>query len=166
MKNIMKLLFPAPLLSAALLLLWLLLNRSVSAGQILLGLILGLLIPVLLRGLRPLPVRVSHPLTIIQLALRVVWDTSVSNFNVLRFLLFPRMRHHPAAFVHIPLDLRDPNGLAVLAMIVCITPGTAWAEISRDRSVLLIHALEVENAQQLIDHIKQHYERPLMEIFE
>ena len=166
MKTIMKLLFPAPLLSAALLLLWLLLNRSVSAGQILLGLILGLLIPVLLRGLRPLPVRVSHPLTIIQLALRVVWDTSVSNFNVLRFLLFPRMRHHPAAFVHIPLDLRDPNGLAVLAMIVCITPGTAWAEISRDRSVLLIHALEVENAQQLIDHIKQHYERPLMEIFE
>ena len=166
MKNIMKLLFPAPLLSAALLLLWLLLNRSVSAGQILLGLILGLLIPVLLRGLRPLPVRVSHPLTIIQLALRVVWDTSVSNFNVLRFLLFPRMRHHPAAFVHIPLDLRDPNGLAVLAMIVCITPGTAWAEISRDRSVLLIHALEVENAQTTIDHIKQHYERPLMEIFE
>ena len=166
MKNIMKLLFPAPLLSAALLLLWLLLNRSVSAGQILLGLILGLLIPVLLRGLRPLPVRVSHPLTIIQLALRVVWDTTVSNFNVLRFLLFPRMRHHPAAFVHIPLDLRDPNGLAVLAMIVCITPGTAWAEISRDRSVLLIHALEVENAQTTIDHIKQHYERPLMEIFE
>ena len=166
MKNIMKLFFPAPLLSVALLVLWLLLNRSISAGQILLGLILGLLIPVLLRGLRPLPVQVSHPLTIIKLALRVVWDTSVSNFNVLRFLLFPRMRHHPAAFVHIPLDLRDPNGLAVLAMIVCITPGTAWAEISRDRSVLLIHALEVENAQQLIDHIKQHYERPLMEIFE
>ena len=32
--------------------------------------------------------------------------------------------------------------------------------------LLLIHALEVESAQQVIDHIKQHYERPLMEIFE
>ncbi|MDR2298288.1 MAG: Na+/H+ antiporter subunit E [Comamonas sp.] len=161
-----KSIFPAPLLSAALLLLWLLLNRSVSSGQILLGLILGLLIPLLLRGLRPLPVQVSHPLTIVKLALRVVWDTSVSNFNVLRFLLLPKQRRHPAAFVHIPLELRDPNGLAVLAMIVCITPGTAWAEISRDRSMLLIHALEVESAEQTIAHIKQYYERPLMEIFE
>ena len=166
MKQLMKSIFPAPLLSVALLVLWLLLNRSVSAGQIVLGLILGLLIPVLLGGLRPLPVRVSHPLTILKLAFRVVQDTTVSNFNVLRFLLFPRLRRHPAGFVHIPLELRDPNGLAVLAMIVCITPGTAWAEISRDRSMLLIHALEVEDAQQVIDHIKQCYERPLMEIFE
>ena len=85
MRKLFKSIFPAPLLSAALLLLWLLLNRSVSSGQILLGLILGLLIPLLLRGLRPLPVQVSHPLTILKLALRVVWDTSVSNFNVLRF---------------------------------------------------------------------------------
>ena len=87
MKTVMKSIFPAPLLSIALLVLWLLLNRSVSAGQILLGLILGLLIPVLLRGLRPLPVRVSHPLSILKLAFRVVCDTSVSNFNVVRFLL-------------------------------------------------------------------------------
>lgn len=166
MRKLFKSIFLAPLLSAALLLLWLLLNRSVSSGQILLGLILGLLIPLLLRGLRPLPVQVSHPLTILKLALRVVWDTSVSNFNVLRFLVLPKQRRHPAAFVHIPLELRDPNGLAVLAMIVCITPGTAWAEISRDRSMLLIHALEVESAEQTIAHIKQYYERPLMEIFE
>ena len=166
MKNIMKSIFPAPLLSVALLVLWLLLNRSVSAGQILLGLILGLLIPVLLRGLRPLPVRVSRPLSILKLAFRVVCDTSVSNFNVVRFLLLPRMRKHPAAFVHIPLELRDPNGLAVLAMIVCLTPGTSWAEISRDRSMLLLHALEVEDAKQLADFVKSRYESLLMEIFE
>ena len=166
MKNIMKSIFPAPLLSVALLVLWLLLNRSVSAGQILLGLILGLLIPVLLRGLRPLPVRVSHPLSILKLAFRVVCDTSVSNFNVVRFLLLPRMRKHPAAFVHIPLELRDPNGLAVLAMIVCLTPGTSWAEISRDRSMLLLHVLEVDDAQAIAADVKQRYEHPLMEIFE
>ena len=73
---------------------------------------------------------------------------------------------HAAAFVHIPLELRDPNALAVLAMIVCITPGTAWAELSLDRSMLMLHALEVDDPQTLIDHVKQRYERPLMEIFE
>ena len=162
----MKLLFPAPLLSVALFLLWLLLNHSVSAGHLVLGGILGLLIPVVTRGLRPLPVRVRSPWSILKLAANAVVDTSISNFNVVRFLAFPSMRKHPAAFVHIPLELRDPNGLAVLAMITCMTPGTAWAEISRDRSVMLLHVLEVGDPQEIIDHVKTKYERPLMEIFE
>jgi len=162
----MKLLFPAPLLSVALFVLWLLLNHSVSKGHLVLGAILGLLIPVLTRGLRPLPVRVRHPWTILKLVLTVIADTSVSNFQVVRFLLFPSLRKHKAAFVHIPLELRDPNALAVLAMITCITPGTAWAEISRDRSMLLMHVLEVDDHQAIIDHVKTKYERPLMEIFE
>ena len=161
-----KRLFPAPLLSVALFVVWLLLNQSLSAGQMLMGLLVALVVPVMTAGLRPLPVRIRHPLTVLRLGFTVVADTTQSNLQVARFLLFPSLRRHPADFVTIPLELRDPNALAVLAMIVCITPGTAWAEISRDRSVLLIHALEVESAQQVIDHIKQHYERPLMEIFE
>ena len=72
MKNLLHRVLPAPLLSIALLLLWLLLNRSLSLGQTLMGAIIGLLIPLLLRGLRPLPVRVSHPMSILRLAFRVV----------------------------------------------------------------------------------------------
>ena len=166
MKALFNKLLPAPLLSIALALLWLSLNRSFEIGHILLGAIFGLLLPLLLRGLRPLPVQVSHPGSVLLLAARVVWDTTVSNFQVIRFLLFPGLRKHPAAFVHVPLDLRDPNGLAVLAMIVCMTPGTAWAEISRDRSMLLMHVLEVDDPQVIVDHVKQLYERRLMEIFE
>ncbi len=59
-----------------------------------------------------------------------------------------------------------PNGLAVLAMIVCITPGTAWAELSLDRSMLMLHVLEVDDPQAIVHHVKTCYERPLMEIFE
>ncbi len=162
----MKRILPAPLLSVALFLLWLLLNHSLSAGHAVLGAIVGLLVPVLLRGLRPLPVRIRRPLSIVRLALNVAYDTSLSNLVVVRFLLIKSYRKHGADFVHIPLELRDPNALAVLAMIVCITPGTSWAELSRDRSVLLLHALEVGDSQKLIDHVKNRYERLLMEIFE
>lgn len=161
-----KLTFPAPLLSVALFFLWLLLNHSVSAGHMVLGAILGFAIPLLTRGLRPLPVKVRHPWTILKLAATVVYDNSASNFQVVRFLLFPSLRKYPAGFVHIPLEMRDPNGLAVLAMITCITPGTAWAEVSRDRSMLLMHVLEVDDPEKIIAHVKNKYERPLMEIFE
>lgn len=162
----MKRLLPAPLLSVFLFIVWLLLNRSISAGQIILGAVFGLLIPMLIQGLRPSHVRIRKPLTIARLMLRVAADSWRSNFAVMRLLLTPGSRKHPPAFVHIPLQLRDPNGLAVLAMIVCITPGTAWAEISRDRSMLLLHVLEADDPQNIIDDIKARYERPLMEIFE
>jgi multicomponent K+:H+ antiporter subunit E len=71
-----------------------------------------------------------------------------------------------SAFVQVPLDLRDANALAVLAMILCLTPGTAWAELSLDRSVLTIHVFDLEDEAAFIAEVKTRYERPLMEIFE
>lgn len=161
-----KRLVPAPLLSLALLCLWLLLNRSLSTGHFVLGTVLALAIPLLTAGLRPLPVRVRKPGTVLRLALTVMADTTRSNLAVARLLLTPGRRRYPAGFVHIPLDMRDPNALAVLATIVCITPGTAWAELSLDRSMLLLHVLELDDAAAIAADVKQRYERPLMEIFE
>lgn len=62
----MKRLFPAPLLSLALWLLWLVLNLSISPGHLLLGAVLGLLAPLLMAPLRPLPVRIRKPGTILK----------------------------------------------------------------------------------------------------
>lgn len=162
----MRRILPAPLLSVALFLMWLLLNHSLSAGHMVLGVIFAIAIPLLTRGLRPLPVKVRHPWTIAKLAVAVAYDTTASNLQAVRFLALPSMPRHPAGFVRIPLELRDPNALAVLAMITCITPGTAWAEVSRDRSMLLMHVLELDDAQRIIAQVKTRYERPLMEIFE
>lgn len=161
-----KKILPAPLVSLGLFAVWLLLNESLSRGHLVLALVLGLGLPVMFKGLRPQRVRVRHLGTVLRLCLTVVVDTTVSNIAVLRLLLLPGSRRHPPDFVKIPLQLRDPNGLAVLAMIVCITPGTVWAELSRDRSVLMLHVLEVHDAQAIIEHVQTHYERPLMEIFE
>jgi multicomponent K+:H+ antiporter subunit E len=166
MNRWLRALLPAPLLSVSLAVLWLFLNRSVSVGQLVMAAVLALIIPILTRGLRPLPVRIRRPGTVLRLGLTVMADTVQSNIAVLRFLLMPSTRRHPSGFVHIPLELRDPNALAVLAMIVCITPGTAWAELARDRSVLLLHVLEVDDAQAIAQQVKTRYERPLMEIFE
>ncbi len=162
----MKKLFPAPLISLGLFVMWLLLNHSVSAGHMILALLLALGLPVLFKELRPQKVRVRHLSTALRLCFAVMVDTTQSNIAVVRFLLLPSQRRHPPAFVKIPLELRDPNALAVLAMIVCITPGTVWAELSLDRSALMLHVLEVDDAQAVIDHVKTRYERPLMEIFE
>ena len=162
----MKKILPAPLVSFGLFVVWLLLNRSLSPGHLLLALLLALGLPVLFKELRPQKVRVRHLGTVLRLCWTVVVDTTQSNIAVLRFLLLPRTRRHSADFVKIPLVLRDPNGLAVLAMIVCITPGTVWAELSRDRSLVMLHVLVGHDRGAIVQHVQTRYERPLMEIFE
>ena len=162
----MRRLLPSPLLSCALFVLWLLLSQSVSAGTLLLGAVQALAWPLLTAGLRPAPVRVRRPGALLRLVANVGVDVVRSNWAVARAVLTPRPERIRSAFVRVPLQLRDPNALAVLAMIVAATPGTAWAELSLDRRVLLIHVLAVGDEAQFIASIQQRYERYLKEIFE
>jgi multicomponent K+:H+ antiporter subunit E len=162
----MQRLFPAPLLSLALVALWLLLNNSLGLGHWLLALLLGWLVPWLTHSLRPTPVRFSHPLVALRLLFQVGYDVIVWNWRVFLGTLAPASQVPQGGFVVVPLDLRDPNGLAVLAAIMCVIPGTIWSELALDRSALLVHMFDMEDAQTEIELIKQRYERPLMEIFE
>jgi len=69
-------------------------------------------------------------------------------------------------FVEVPLDLRDSFAITVLTSTVSLTPGTVSADVSEDRTRLLVHALHVEDPQALVAEIKQRYEGPIKEIFE
>ncbi|WP_095110013.1 Na+/H+ antiporter subunit E [Pseudomonas sp. Irchel 3E20] len=162
----MKRLFPAPWLSLALWLLWLVLNLSLSAGNLLLGALLGLVAPLMMRPLRPLPIRIRRPGVILRLVLRVGQDVLVSNLLVAWGVLRAGRCPPRSRFVKVPLQLRDANGLAALSMITTVVPGTVWSELALDRSVLLLHVFDLDDEARFIQHFKAAYERPLMEIFE
>ena len=157
---------PAPSLSIALFVVWLLLNQSLDAATLLLAAILAIAVPVLTQSLRPARVRMRRPGVALRLSGVVAYDLVHSALTVARLLLTRRNDRMSPGFVRVPLDVRDPNALAVLAMIVCLTPGTAWGEISLDRSTLLIHVFDVDDVPAFIAMVKNRYEVPLMEIFE
>lgn len=162
----MRRLLPSPVLSVALFLLWILLMQSVSVGTLLLGAALAVFWPAVTAKLRPAPVRMRRPFVMARLAGRVLLDMIRSNAEVAWAILTRRSSGIRSGFVLIPLELRDPNGLAALAMIVTFTPGTAWAQLSQGQNVLLLHVLLLQNEAELVALIKQRYERPLREIFE
>lgn len=162
----MKRLFPAPLLSLALFVLWLVLNLSISPGNIILAVLLGILAPLLMSPLRPQAAHIRNPVAIIRLILRVGLDVLISNLQVFRSIWRLDRRPPRSRFVHIPLDLRDAHGLAALSMITTVVPGTVWSELALDRSVLLLHVFDLDDEATFIEHFKSTYERPLMEIFE
>ncbi|MCC9595227.1 MULTISPECIES: Na+/H+ antiporter subunit E [unclassified Rubrivivax] len=161
----MKRLLPAPLLSAGLFAMWLLLRPSLSTGSLLLGALLALVLPVLMAPLRPAGGPVRRPLVVMRLVAIVGVDVVLSALDVARGVLSSRRRPPRGTFVVVPLDLRDVHGLAALAMITTVVPGTVWCELAPDRSALRLHVFDLVGEAEFVAHFKQRYEQPLKEIF-
>ena len=157
---------PATLLSAALIVMWLVLNRPFGLGQLLLALLFGVAAPALLAPLRPARPRIRRPWTVLRLILTVGRDVIASSLDVFWTLLRNHRSPVNSRFVVIPLELRDPSALASLTMITTVVPGTVWCELARDGSALLLHVWDAPDEAAFIDHYKRTYERPLMEIFQ
>ena len=90
----------------------------------------------------------------------------MSNFEVAWGVVAWRWRRPRSRFVVIPLELRDPLGLAALAMVTTVVPGTVWSELALDRSALLLHVWDVDDESAFVARFKARYEKPLREIFE
>jgi multicomponent K+:H+ antiporter subunit E len=162
----MTTLLPAPLLSAALLALWLVLARGVSVGQVLLGLALAIAVPLVTSSLRPARARVRRPLTVVRFLFTVGYDVVLSNFVVAWGVITWQWRRPRSRFVVVPLALRDPIGLAALSLVTTVVPGTVWSELALDRSALLLHVWDVGDEAAFVTRFKARYEQPLREIFE
>lgn len=156
-----------PVLTCVLVAIWLLLNNSVSLAHILLGIVIAVLLMLAAAQLRPVHPRLRRLWKAIPLMFSVLVDIVRSNISVARIVLgLVRDRTVTSGFIDIPLDLRDPHGLAILAAIITSTPGTAWAGVSGDGGTLRLHVLDLKDESEWIRTIKERYEQPLMRIFE
>ena len=154
-------------LGVALLIIWVLLSGTWSVGQVLVGLVLSVVMLRLAASLRPVRPRLRRPHVLLALLVTVFVDVVRSNIGVARIILgMTASRRVHSGFLDIPLELRDPHALAILAAIVTSTPGTAWAGLSADGSTLTLHVLDLQDEAYWIRTIKDRYERPLLRVFE
>ncbi|WP_322106360.1 Na+/H+ antiporter subunit E [Paraburkholderia sp. J41] len=161
----LKKLFPHPWLTVVLLIVWLLLMNDLSPGNVLLGLVLGTAIAFAIgKGLWLQPVRFGKPGLLVRLAGHVLYDIVAANVQVALLVLGPTKRLRPA-FIEVPLDSTHEIALAALISIVSLSPGTLCAELSDDRTRLVVHVLDLDDEAAIVASIKTRYEAPLMEIF-
>ena len=158
--------FP-PVLIGGLTGMWLLLNGSVALGHVVAGLLLATALTWTIAPMRPLRPRLRRVGCALPLLGAALTDVVRSNLGVAAIVLgHVRDRQISSGFVRIPLTLRDPHGLAVLAAIVTSTPGTVWVDLDIEESVLTLHVLDLRDEQDWIDWIKTRYEPLLRAIFE
>lgn len=158
-------LFPYPVLSLFLILMWLMLTRF-SLGFLVMGTVLSLVACWAYSALHSPRPRIRRWATLPRLVWTLFSDIVWSNVTVARLLLTEGRNGRKAAFLQVRLTIRNPNALAVLAIILTATPGTAWVEYGVDSGLLTVHIFdgaEADHYRHIIYHV---YEPMLMEIFE
>ncbi|RMC37891.1 Na+/H+ antiporter subunit E [Paracoccus alkanivorans] len=158
--------FPHPYLSALLILIWMLLVNRFAWGSLVFATILSIAIPALTEPYWPDRAKFSNPGKILSYIGLVIWDIIMANIQVAMIVLFKPNRKLQPAWITIPLELRSPEAITVLASTITLTPGTVSADLSQDGHALLVHCLHAPDPESVIAEIKSRYEARLMEIFE
>jgi len=94
----------------------------------------------------------------------VLYDILIANLTVAKQVLGSQKKLQ-SGFVWVPLELTNIHGISALASVITLTPGTVSAELSEDRTHLLIHYLSAEDPDALVNLIKTRYEAPLRKVF-
>jgi multicomponent K+:H+ antiporter subunit E len=165
MYRLINWLLPHPFLTLILTAVWVLLQNQISAGMVVFGLILGIIIPIITAAWWPDRPSGFRLFKMIPYSLMVLWDIMVANVQVAWIVLTkPNARLKPAWIV-VPLDLKEPEAITVLAGTITLTPGTVSADLSDEGHSLLVHVLHTEDPEAAVESIKTRYEARLKEIF-
>ncbi|MEM1075425.1 MAG: Na+/H+ antiporter subunit E, partial [Pseudomonadota bacterium] len=111
MKRALNWLFPHPLLTLILTIVWITLQNDISAGMTVFGIILGVIIPRITAVWwpdRPSGIRAGK---FVVYTLIVVWDIIMANIQVAWIILTKSNANMRPAWVEIPLDLKRPEAI-------------------------------------------------------
>lgn len=159
----MKHILPHPLMTLALLVMWMILTKF-SLGQAILGTVIALVASKALAALEPKTVRIRRWTPIPKLVVVLLMDIMASNVHVAWMILSGRQPR--SGVVEVELETRDRNILAILAIIISATPGTAWLGWNPRTGTLLLHIFDVREGDIWKTLIQDRYECRLREIFE
>lgn len=158
-------LYPHPYLSLFLVLIWFLLVNQWKVGSLVMAIFLATVIPLITSPYWQHRPRLLSLPAAIAYVLMVLWDIVIANIQVARIVLFMPQDKIQSAWIRVPVDLKSPEGIAVLAGTITMTPGTVSADMSACGSVLLIHSLHAPDPDAIRDDIKSRYESRLKRIF-
>ncbi len=154
---------PHPLLTFVLVLLWMALLNSFTIGVVLMGVLLGMLIPIYTAHFWPERPIVRSPHKALVFIAIVAFDMLIANIQVAYLILFRPVEQLHNRWIRVPLDLTSPEAITVLIGTITLTPGTVASDLAADGSALLMYCLDVKDEEELVQRIKQRYERRIGE---
>lgn len=97
------------------------------------------------------------------LALFFLWELILSNLRVAYDVVTHRHHMRPG-IVAIALDAKTDAEITLLANLLTLTPGTLSLDVSEDRKCLYIHVMYIKDVEATRRHIKNGFERRVLEV--
>ncbi len=94
----------------------------------------------------------------------VVWDVIQGTWTVSLYTLGIRELRSPG-IVAVPIGERTPVGIAVSTLATTLSPGTFLVAVDHEQGVMLIHAIEAGDPDEVRDSLEQMYQRYQKKVF-
>lgn len=142
---------------------WMFLNDNWTAVGFIVGFAIGAIAIGLMRRFWPQPYYMIRLWAIIKLLALFMKELILSSFAVIAHIIRPKLRIRPGIFAY-KTELKSDWEVTVLSCLICLTPGTLTMDVSRDGGTLYIHAMDIDDAEELSKQIKGSFEKAIMEV--
>ncbi|MCC5856071.1 MAG: Na+/H+ antiporter subunit E [Idiomarina sp.] len=142
---------------------WVLLTGNIGGYNLLLGFLVGYMVLALMQ--RQIPILKGYTSRIprlIRFVFFFIKELVTANLTVAFDIVTP-VWHMKPGVIAMPLEAKTEVEITMVANLISMTPGTLSLDVSDDRRVLFIHAMFLDNEQELRDSLK-YMERRVLEI--
>lgn len=87
----------------------------------------------------------------------------LSSWSVVR-AVFASDQAFRSAVIAVPIRVKTDLGIATLANLISLTPGTTSLYVSDDRKCLYVHCLDVDSEEEIINGIRSAFEDTILVI--
>ena len=152
------------LINILLALAWGLMTGSFTAPNLILGFVLGMGALYLIREQVGSLGYFRRAGRVLSLALLFLYELMLSAWKVAVLVMSPKMDIKPGIFAY-PLKVDRDFEITLLANLITLTPGTLSVDVSEDRSILYVHAVDCSDPDSTRQDIANGFERKIMEAF-
>ncbi len=142
---------------------WMFLSVSFTAPSFIVGYLLSLLINLAMRRFFPDRFYLWRVVASISLLLLFLKELIKANVDVLKTVLKPKLDFQPGIFAY-ETNLKKDWEVTLLANLITLTPGTLVMDVSMDKKILYVHAIDLPDKDAVIDDIRNSFEKAIMEV--
>ncbi|MFC0271004.1 Na+/H+ antiporter subunit E [Metabacillus herbersteinensis] len=142
---------------------WMFLSNDYSALAFFKGYFFGILVMVAFRRFFDQRFYILNIFAVISLIFLFFSELVKSNISVIKLVLSPKLTMRPGVFA-LETELKKDWEITILSNLITLTPGTLVLDVSDDNTILYIHAIDLEDAEQAKWDIKNTFEKAIKEV--
>lgn len=149
-------------LNLAIAIIWVAVWGNASFANLLLGFAVGFVALWVVKPLFGEPTYFQRFVGVLRLIGYFLYDLFMSSIRVIHDVLTPEIHSKPG-IIAVPLDAETDAEILLTANLISLTPGTLSLDVSSDRKILYVHAMFLEDVEEMRRGLKDGMEAKILE---